>query len=160
LYLWYCRHHTASRHPARASRSRAPEAIASRNAISRTLHSDEPEPLAVRNSTGGVLRIAGAECTTGRGTGFATWTAGFAFFFTAGFAWRAFFAAFAFARVTACFGVAGCVGAELGVEAGAEEVTGADDVAGGGVTTGAGVEAGAGGGLEVCVLPLDDDLCC
>src|SRR5262249_17841788 len=114
--------------------------------------------------TGGVPRVAGAECTA-RGTGFTTWTAGFVFFFTAGlgFVWRGFRATFAFARVAVCFGVVACVRAELGcVDAGGGETTGADGVAVAGVTTGAGVGAGAGagGGVEVCVLPLDVDFWC
>ena len=106
-------------------------------------------------TAGSVVTSVGAECTTGRGTaGCVACATGFAFFFAAGFVWRAFLAvAFAFARyVTLCFVVAVVVGRDVevdGVEAGGEDVTGA------GVTTGAGVGAGADGvaGL-LCVLPL------
>jgi hypothetical protein len=163
VYLWYCRHHESRRQTARASRSSTPAPIASRNVSTSTLRLDSvgAELPAEGASIGGVFRVAGAECTF-RGIGFAAWTAGLAFFFTAGFGWRASPAASAFAGVTVCFGVVACVGGGLDcVDAEGEEVTGADDVAddvaGAGVTTGAG--GGAGGGLEVCVLPLDEDFC-
>jgi hypothetical protein len=114
--------------------------------INSTLRSNrlDPELPTGATTTGGVVRFAGAESTTGRGV--VAWKP--AFFFTAGLVWRAFFAAaLAFVRWTSCAGSeVACVGA------------GARDVAGAAVTTGGGAEGGAGAGsrLEVVgVLPLD-----
>ena len=130
-------------------KARTATPIATMKVIKSTLRLNrfDPELPTGGTTTGGVVRFAGAECTTGRGV--VAWTPGF--FFTAGLVWRAFFVAdLAFARrVTLCFGVAACAGLEV-------VSVGAGDVAGAGATTGAGVEAGAGAGSGlgvVCVLP-------